>query len=122
VNNFNLGDHQNVNLDPLDDMGHYVELGPDEPNEIGDRVLWGTPKYGQGPIGPSDYVSGVKHSGIVTGVDSKGNTTAITSKAGQGNITKHDPRAYDSSFGTERHYYRMRRCPDSRYPNLNSGF
>jgi len=108
--NFDYYGHS-YNLDPLDDLTDYTELGPDEPNQVGDTVLYGqqdgTPGFHYG--GPD--ISNVEHSGVVHQVDSQGNAMVIRSKWGNRHLTDHNPADAPAIYGTKRIYYRHKPPP-----------
>jgi hypothetical protein len=73
-----------------DDLGDSTQLAPDDPNQIGDRVIYFFDQDGNGRY---DAGEPIDHSAIVTSVDVDGNTTEVTGKMGERGISVNHPRA-----------------------------
>ena len=105
---------------PADDIRDVLtrggrQLGSDEDNIVGDRVIYFTDQNGNGMYDDGEFIS---HSAIVTAVDDEGYTTEVTGKMGQRGISTNHPDApgyyqtsIDPNTGREekqsRAYFRM---------------
>ena len=90
--------------DDLEEQG-YTELIADEPNKVGDRVLYGNDSNKNGTLEPGE----ITHSAIVRKVDAEGNTTEVIGKWGDGAIQVHHPaqEIAEDYYGTFREYWRL---------------
>ena len=80
---------------PADDIRDVInrggrQLGSDEDNIIGDRVIYFTDHNENGMYDDGEFIS---HSAIVTAVDDKGYTIEVTGKMGQDGISINHPDA-----------------------------
>ena len=89
---------------PYDDMADAIKLNPDDPNKIGDIVVYGNDSNGNNQLD----VGEIDHSAIVSAVDSEGNATRVTSKEGRGPITDHHPSDQDPTYGNYKEWYRKK--------------
>jgi len=94
---------------PDNNMGGYTQLGNNDPNKPGDRVIYFTDANSNGSYDKGENIS---HSAIVKTVDKNGNTTTVVGKRGQLGISENHPRApgyYNTDINkntTSRAYYR----------------
>jgi hypothetical protein len=75
---------------PDNNMGGYYQLGSDDPNRVGDRVIYYVDANGNGQYDPGEEI---EHSAIVAGTDSEGNTTLVIAKMGQAGVGINHPNA-----------------------------
>lgn len=104
---------------PYDDLTDqcYYRLGEDEPNKIGDVVIYGHDDDGNGVIEGKEF----EHIGTVIAVDEEGNTIVVRSKEGGGETVYHHPRhtpyhdpkalGDPNRVSDTREYWRKGRCP-----------
>lgn len=78
--------------DPTNNTGGYTPLQFDDPNHLGDRVIYYAWNKQSGKVEPT-------HSAIVTKVDKQGNTILVESKWGQAPRYQHHPRDIPTSYG-----------------------
>ncbi|MGY3793448.1 DUF6443 domain-containing protein [Aquimarina sp. 433] len=78
--------------DPLNNTGGYKPLNFNDPNQVGDRLI-----YYQWDIKSQTIIP--THSAIVTAIDQYGNTIEVESKWGKSARYKHHPRDIPSSYG-----------------------
>jgi RHS repeat-associated protein len=76
--------------DPLNNTSDYRPLDFNEPNKIGDRIMYFSSDQNNNII--------ATHSGIVTNIDKNGNASEITSKWGQAPVFQHHPRDVPSIY------------------------
>jgi RHS repeat-associated protein len=94
---------------PDNNMGGYTQLGTNDPNQKGDRVVYYTDANGNGKY---DAGENIEHSAVVQSVDKNGNTTTVIGKMGQAGISENHPTApnyYDKDINenpTSRAYFR----------------
>jgi RHS repeat-associated protein len=94
---------------PDNNMEDYTQLGTNDPNQIGDRVIYYTDANGNGQYDAGEDIS---HSAVVQTVDKNGNTTTVIGKMGQAGISENHPMApgyYDidtKGNPTSRAYFR----------------
>jgi hypothetical protein len=94
---------------PSDDLGGYKQLGADEPNKSGDRVLYYVDTNNDGQYNDGEPIP---HSAIVREVDKEGNTTVVEAKNGYDGMSKNHPNApgyYQQTHDgeTRRAYFRQ---------------
>jgi hypothetical protein len=77
--------------DPLNNTKDYHKLQFNEPNQVGDRVIYFNDD-GKGNIVPT-------HSTIVSQVDKDGFASQVTSKWGEFGVYTHAPRDVPASYG-----------------------
>jgi len=103
---------------PDDDMVGYSQLGSNEKNQIGDKVIYFVDNKGKGKSGNGKYDNDetIVHSAIVNAVDNNGNTTEVIAKRGYKGISINHPLApgyYDKDIKTgqptSRAYFRANR-------------
>ncbi len=100
------GTGPNWDQSPLDDMrSDGVQLSPDEPNQLGDIVLYGNDLDGNGRL---DQVAEIDHSATVTAVDAEGNTIRVESKEGDGSVWDHHPYDQNPQYGPTIEWWRKR--------------
>lgn len=80
---------------PADDIRDVLsqggrQLGSDENNIVGDRVIYYTDQNSNGKYDDGESIS---HSAIVTTVDKDGYTTLVIGKMGQGGVSENHPAA-----------------------------
>lgn len=91
---------------PRDDMQGATKLDPNEPNQVGDVIVYGTDKNGNGKLDPRELARNDVHSARVTEVDEDGSTVRVTSKEGEGPITDHHPSDQNPEYGSFKEWYR----------------
>lgn len=104
---------------PDDDIieQNYSQLGNDDPNIAGDKVVYYIDKNRNGQLGGDESPL---HSAIVKTVDADGNTKAVVGKMGQLGVVENHPRApgyYDTNEGqqTSRAYFRPEQEKDEMF-------
>jgi RHS repeat-associated protein len=80
--------------DPTNNTGGYTPLQFNDPNQIGDRVIYYAWNNKSGKVGPT-------HSAVVMKVDQQGNTVLVESKWGEAPRYQHHPRDVPSSYGAK---------------------
>ncbi|HOY38818.1 MAG TPA: RHS repeat-associated core domain-containing protein [Bacteroidales bacterium] len=75
---------------PDNNMSSYTQLGANDPNQKGDRVIYYTDANGNGRY---DMGENIEHSAIVQTVDKNGNTATVIGKMGQAGISENHPTA-----------------------------
>jgi RHS repeat-associated protein len=99
------GDDNVVN-DVLTARAEGRQLDPNEPNQLGDVVVYGTDTDGDGQLSVLELWGSDVHSATVSDVDADGNTTRVTSKEGQLNITDSHPSDVNPAYGKFKEWYR----------------
>jgi hypothetical protein len=82
---------------PDNNMGGYTQLGTNDPNQQGDRVIYYSDTNGNGKYDPGENI---EHSAVVQTVDKNGNTTTVIGKMGQAGMSENHPTA-PGYYGTD---------------------
>ena len=99
------------------DMTRVVPLAEDDPNRIGDWVLYGRDANAGGQLGCKEF----NYTTPVTEVDAEGNTTRVMGRDGRtGSISDHHPADPEvlSQFGEVKVWYRERAAAGSAQPAI----
>lgn len=94
--------------DDLVEQG-YTKLDPQEPNRVGDRVIYRRDIDRDGKLSADE----MRHSGVVYEVDKEGNTTVVAGKWGNGAVHFHHPaqKVAVKNYGDFREYWRPPSSP-----------
>jgi len=87
--------------DPTNNAEQSIELNFDQPNYVGDRVVYYGVITNKNPDGTVTKSWGPTHSGIVTKVDKDGNAIEVTSKWGAAEKYVHHPRDVPAIYGSK---------------------
>jgi hypothetical protein len=93
------------------------QLGTDEPNEVGDKVIYYIDSNGNGLYDDGEKI---EHSAIVNSVDKDGYTTTVIGKMGEDGISINHPNAPDyydhdsDKNSTSRAYFRNLKKTDQK--------
>jgi hypothetical protein len=99
------------------DMTRLAPLAEDEPNRVGDWLLYGRDANADGRLDCQEF----NYTTRVTEVDAEGHTTRVMGRDGRtGSISSHHPREPDvlTQFGELRTWYRERAAKRSAQPAI----
>lgn len=99
------------------DMTRVVPLGEEDPNRVGDWLLYGRDANGDGQLVCTEF----NYTTRVTEVDAEGHTIRVMGRDGRtGSISSHHPRDPQAlkQFGESRTWYRERTADTSAQPAI----
>lgn|GEM_PF-6545674 len=99
------------------DMTRFVPLGEEDPNRIGDWLLYGRDANADGQLGCQEF----NYTTRVTEVDAEGNTTRVMGRDGRtGAVSDHHPADPEvlGQFGGMKTWYRERAANGSAQPAI----